>query len=170
MYDMRARMYDPTLGRFTGTDPYPAGAAVPAVEAYDYAGEDPIDGYDLSGLSFCKPWQWKCISTVGANYIVPAAAVAGGVVAAGACAATVVCGVGAATAAVVGAAVAGTAATVAVDLHRHASIAHTVVDAVQAAASEGLDETGEQAAEAQAKAAHGEHEQATNGRYRRRRR
>lgn len=50
LYDMRARMYDPVLGRFSATDPLRATNATPAVEAYDYAVQDPINKYDPSGM------------------------------------------------------------------------------------------------------------------------
>ncbi len=43
---MGARPYDPTLGRFLAPDPITGGS----LNSYDYAGQDPINGYDLSGL------------------------------------------------------------------------------------------------------------------------
>ena len=42
---MGARPYDPTTGRFLAIDPIPGGS----LNNYDYAGQDPINGYDLSG-------------------------------------------------------------------------------------------------------------------------
>jgi RHS repeat-associated protein len=42
---MGARPYDPTTGRFLSVDPVPGGS----LNNYDYAGQDPINGYDLSG-------------------------------------------------------------------------------------------------------------------------
>jgi RHS repeat-associated protein len=42
---MGARLYDPGLGRFLTTDPIQGGS----LNNYDYAGQDPINGYDLSG-------------------------------------------------------------------------------------------------------------------------
>jgi hypothetical protein len=42
---MGARPYDPTLGRFLAVDPIDGGS----LNSYDYAGQDPINGYDLSG-------------------------------------------------------------------------------------------------------------------------
>jgi RHS repeat-associated protein len=42
---MGARPYDPTLGRFLSVDPIDGGS----LNNYDYAGQDPINGYDLDG-------------------------------------------------------------------------------------------------------------------------
>src|SRR5581483_2012011 len=43
---MGARPYDPALGRFLAVDPIDGGS----LNNYDYAGQDPINGYDLDGL------------------------------------------------------------------------------------------------------------------------
>ncbi len=45
LIEMGARPYDPTSGRFYATDPVVGGACSP----YDYACQDPVGGYDLSG-------------------------------------------------------------------------------------------------------------------------
>jgi RHS repeat-associated protein len=45
LIQMGARMYDPTLGRFYAVDPISGGS----LNNYDYAAQDPINGYDLSG-------------------------------------------------------------------------------------------------------------------------
>ena len=55
LLDLRARQYDETSGRFLGLDPKPAGPATPYESAYDYAGQDPINGYDLSGTNTTWP-------------------------------------------------------------------------------------------------------------------
>jgi hypothetical protein len=43
---MGARPYDPSLGRFLAPDPVEGGS----LNLYDYAGQDPVNGYDLDGL------------------------------------------------------------------------------------------------------------------------
>ena len=50
---MGARPYDPFLGRFLAVDPVDGGA----LNAYDYAGQDPVNNDDLGGLS-CGPGGW----------------------------------------------------------------------------------------------------------------
>jgi RHS repeat-associated protein len=42
---MGARPYDPNLGRFLAVDPIDGGS----LNNYDYAGQDPVNGYDLGG-------------------------------------------------------------------------------------------------------------------------
>jgi RHS repeat-associated protein len=49
---MGARPYDPSLGRFVEVDPVPGGS----LNNYDYAGQDPVNNYDLDGRS-CGPGQ-----------------------------------------------------------------------------------------------------------------
>jgi hypothetical protein len=43
---MGARPYDPSLGRFLAVDPVDGGS----LNNYDYSAQDPINGYDLSGM------------------------------------------------------------------------------------------------------------------------
>ena len=46
---MGVRLYSPGLGRFLQTDPIPGGSS----NAYDYAGQGPINRFDLDGR-----WGW----------------------------------------------------------------------------------------------------------------
>jgi RHS repeat-associated protein len=63
LYDMRARFYDPHLGRFISRDPWPATLPGPAtLNRYAYALNDPVSLVDPSGL-FCwtgKNAEGKC--------------------------------------------------------------------------------------------------------------
>jgi hypothetical protein len=64
---MGARPYDPTIGRFLAVDPIDGGS----LNNYDYAGQDPINGYDLNGTcwtGFCwaahaAQWTWSGLKT-----------------------------------------------------------------------------------------------------------
>jgi RHS repeat-associated protein len=49
LLNLRARQYDEASGRFLSTDPAPAGPTEPYTDAYDYAGQDPVNQYDLAG-------------------------------------------------------------------------------------------------------------------------
>jgi RHS repeat-associated protein len=55
---MGARPYDPTIGRFLSVDPVPGGS----LNFYDYAGQDPVNGYDLDGnCNRHNRWYgWAC--------------------------------------------------------------------------------------------------------------
>jgi RHS repeat-associated protein len=54
---MGARPYDSNLGRFLAVDPIDGGS----LNNYDYAGQDPINGYDLDGRSWwCNSDTSKC--------------------------------------------------------------------------------------------------------------
>ena len=57
---MGQRLYDPATGRFLQTDPIPGGSA----NAYDYAGQDPINRYDLNGQCW-QMWKKKCHKFIG---------------------------------------------------------------------------------------------------------
>ena len=46
---MGARPYDPSIGRFYAVDPIDGGS----LNNYDYAGQDPINNYDLDGTEVC---------------------------------------------------------------------------------------------------------------------
>ena len=50
MYDYKARMYSPTLGRFLQTDPIGYGDGL---NWYNYVGGDPVNFSDPSGLNAC---------------------------------------------------------------------------------------------------------------------
>ncbi len=52
LYHLRARQYDPGLGRFTATDPLPAGPSDPYVSTYAYVNNRPTLFVDPSGM-FC---------------------------------------------------------------------------------------------------------------------
>jgi RHS repeat-associated protein len=50
-YHLRARQYDPSLGRFTATDPLAPPINDPYVSAYVYVGNAPTTQFDPTGLS-----------------------------------------------------------------------------------------------------------------------
>jgi RHS repeat-associated protein len=54
LIQMGVRPYDPLIGRFLAVDPVEGGS----LNNYDYAGQDPINAYDLDG-SRC--WTPKCV-------------------------------------------------------------------------------------------------------------
>ena len=61
LYYMRARYYDPQLGRFVSEDPIGLAGGI---NAYVYAGDNPVNGRDPSGE--CHPGKesaplWKIL-------------------------------------------------------------------------------------------------------------
>ena len=68
LIEMGARPYDPNLGRFLAVDPVEGGSA----NNYDYAGQDPINAFDLEGT-----WSVRhLVYAVASNRIVQTAAAA----------------------------------------------------------------------------------------------
>jgi hypothetical protein len=66
---MGARPYDPSFGRFLSVDPIDGGS----LNNYDYAGQDPINGYDLDGTCI-RGFGWFCrnateIVTIGGYFV-----------------------------------------------------------------------------------------------------
>jgi hypothetical protein len=51
-----ARPYDSSTGRFVAPDPVDGGS----LNAYDYAGQDPINNYDLAGTCMGIPFTGAC--------------------------------------------------------------------------------------------------------------
>jgi RHS repeat-associated protein len=99
---MRARVYDPTTAQFLSVDPLDAITQTP----YSYAGDDPVNDSDPSGLFLGipgTPSTGEIVGVVGEHFGQIAVVAAGGaciVVSAGACAAIIVIG-GAANAGVI---------------------------------------------------------------------
>ncbi|CAG0926683.1 partial putative deoxyribonuclease RhsB, partial [Thermoflexales bacterium] len=65
---LRARYYDPTLGRFLNRDTYPAYAPAPqTLHRYVYVKNNPINHTDPSGL--CSRWDVLCKAREAANSV-----------------------------------------------------------------------------------------------------
>jgi len=65
LIEMGVRPYDPSLGRFLAVDPVEGGS----LNAYDYANQDPINNYDLTG-AFCNQREfehWLVDATPGSD-------------------------------------------------------------------------------------------------------
>jgi RHS repeat-associated protein len=56
LIEMGARPYDPSLGRFLAVDPVDGGS----LNNYDYAGQDPVRGFDLDGRIWCGGSDEEC--------------------------------------------------------------------------------------------------------------
>jgi RHS repeat-associated protein len=76
LYQMGARYYQPGSGRFTQLDPLPS--SVVTLNRYAYAGCNPTNFIDPSGLSHCSPETWIAVTVnlVAAEIAMAAAAVA----------------------------------------------------------------------------------------------
>lgn len=61
LYHLRARQYDPTIGRFTATDPMSPSMSDPFVSAYAYVNNQPTVYVDPTGeiAWFAAPLVWK---------------------------------------------------------------------------------------------------------------
>ena len=66
LIEMGARPYDPALGRFLAVDPVEGGSA----NTYDYAAQDPINGYDLDGRCFPACLVLAPVAVVGTASLV----------------------------------------------------------------------------------------------------
>lgn len=58
LYHLRARQYDPSLGRFLSSDPLPSSLTDPYVAAYVYVRDNPCSSVDPSGLAGEEPFDW----------------------------------------------------------------------------------------------------------------
>jgi RHS repeat-associated protein len=71
LYDMRARDYDPSSGRFTATDPVAVPTGMPYVAGYSYAFNNPLMFTDVSGA-----WpNWDDLYNAAADVVNGAASV-----------------------------------------------------------------------------------------------
>lgn len=68
LLDLRARQYDTGTGRFLGTDPKPAAPTAPYEASYVYAGNDPVDLTDPSGLNHGPGYPCEGLSGARLNY------------------------------------------------------------------------------------------------------
>ena len=63
---MRARDYDPTIGRFTAEDPVAIPTGMPYTAGYAYTLDNPLTGTDPTGrwVNDCGIFSWGCDSAV----------------------------------------------------------------------------------------------------------
>ena len=76
-YYLRARMYDPTMMRFTTRDPVDGKMEEPlTLHKYLYCGNDPMNRVDLNGAAWDPPWwgQYEFWSEIGSELFKGAAA------------------------------------------------------------------------------------------------
>jgi RHS repeat-associated protein len=76
LYDLRARYYDPALGRFLSQDTYPYNSSNPVeLNRYTYAGNNPVNRFDPSGHMFIETAinYAKSIKNVAVTYGIGAA-------------------------------------------------------------------------------------------------
>jgi RHS repeat-associated protein len=67
LIEMGARPYDPGLGRFVSVDPVDGGSC----GSYDYACQDPVNAYDLTGMRWCWiacPWVDSTVHWIASNW------------------------------------------------------------------------------------------------------
>jgi RHS repeat-associated protein len=65
LYHMRARQYDPTIGRFLTPDPIAPSQSQPYVASYPYVGDQPMLLIDPTGLSGCPWYRPDCAVEAG---------------------------------------------------------------------------------------------------------
>lgn len=105
--EMGVRPYDASLGRFLSVDPVDGGSA----NNYDYAGQDPINGYDLDGRICISPScakkavkkaakaTWEHRGTIAKEVAIASATFGAGLAATAGCGGNVACGIAAGAAA-----------------------------------------------------------------------
>jgi RHS repeat-associated protein len=61
LYNLRARQYDTTIGRFLSTDPLTPTTSAPYLSAYTYTAQNPLTATDPSGMDPCSSILGKTI-------------------------------------------------------------------------------------------------------------
>ena len=67
LYNLRARQYDPTTGRFLGLDPAPVPAGTPSVSSYAYVGDKPTVLVDPTGETAQLPEDGLCAQSLAGS-------------------------------------------------------------------------------------------------------